>query len=170
MKRFIRGRLGGRADSLYTPVYSLIAGVTLIPLAYVFLKDPGPVLYIVPSPWRYLMVAGMLAAGFVSVRGFKDAPGRFRLEGQLSSPGTMQAGELEIKGVYKWIRDPFTFSALGVMILTPFMTVNLLVIYVMTLIYVSIGTLHWESRLVAQYGEDYRKYQKRVGRIIPRRH
>ncbi|MDQ1253705.1 MAG: methanethiol S-methyltransferase, partial [Euryarchaeota archaeon] len=29
------------------------------------------------------------------------------------------------------------------------------------------GSLHWETRLVAQFGDEYREYQKRVHRIIP---
>ncbi len=34
-------------------------------------------------------------------------------------------------------------------------------------IYLYLGSLHWETRLVAQFGEEYREYQQRVHRIIP---
>ena len=51
--------------------------------------------------------------------------------------------------------------------LIPFMTVNLLVIYLLTTIYLFLGSLHWETKLVAQFGDEYREYQKKVHRIIP---
>ena len=47
------------------------------------------------------------------------------------------------------------------------MTTNLLIIYILTTIYLVAGSFHWESRLLAQFGDEYREYQKRVHRIIP---
>jgi protein-S-isoprenylcysteine O-methyltransferase Ste14 len=48
------------------------------------------------------------------------------------------------------------------------MTINLLVIYLLAIIYLYMGSLHWERRLVSQFGDEYREYQKRVNRIIPK--
>lgn len=166
-KRFIRRALGSRADRLYMPVYNLIAVLTLIPLAYLLYKNPGPFLYIVPSPWCWLMVGGQAIAAIVGPMALWYAPQRFRLHGQLSAPNSPAAGPLDIRGVYRWIRDPFLFSGLVIMLLTPFMTVNLLIIYILASIYLVMGSLHWESRLVAQFGDEYREYQKEVHRIIP---
>jgi protein-S-isoprenylcysteine O-methyltransferase Ste14 len=47
------------------------------------------------------------------------------------------------------------------------MTVNLLVIYLLTTIYLFLGSLHWETRLVAQFGDEYQEYRRQVHRIIP---
>ncbi|WP_319507593.1 isoprenylcysteine carboxylmethyltransferase family protein [uncultured Methanolobus sp.] len=167
-KRFVRRSLGSKADKLYMPVYNLIAVITILPLVYLLYKNPGPFLYIIPSPWRWLMVSGQVIAAIIGPRALKDAPHRFRLHSQLSAPATPEAGHLDIHGVYRWIRDPFLFSGLVIMWLTPFMTVNLLIIYILTTIYLVMGSLHWESRLVAQFGDEYREYQKNVRRIIPR--
>jgi methanethiol S-methyltransferase len=57
-------------------------------------------------------------------------------------------------------------SGLVIMLLTPFMTVNLLVIYFLTTIYLFLGSLYWERRLVAQFGDEYGEYQKRVNKLI----
>ena len=57
--------LGPRAEALYMPVYKLIALLTILPLAYLLYKNPGPFLYIVPSPWRWLMVGGQLIAAII---------------------------------------------------------------------------------------------------------
>ncbi|SFM29239.1 methyltransferase family protein [Methanolobus profundi] len=167
-KRFIRRSLGSKADGLYMPVYNLIAVITIIPLVYLLYKNPGEFLYIVPSPWKWFMVGGQIIAAIIGPRALRDAPQRFQLRRQLSAPSTSEAGPLDIHGVYRWIRDPFLFSGLVIMWLTPFMTTNLLIIYFLTTIYLIMGSLHWESRLVAQFGDEYREYQKNVHRIVPR--
>jgi protein-S-isoprenylcysteine O-methyltransferase Ste14 len=153
---------------LYLPAFNLIAVVTILPLAYLLYRNPGPFLYIIPSPWRWLMVGGQLIAAVIAPRAFLDAPHRFRLRSQLSPPATPAAGHLDIRGIYRWIRDPFLLSGLMIMWLTPFMTVNLLIIYLLTTIYLYLGSRHWESRLVAQFGDEYLEYRQRVHRIIPR--
>ncbi|WP_321431211.1 isoprenylcysteine carboxylmethyltransferase family protein [uncultured Methanolobus sp.] len=168
VKRFVRRSLGSKADSLYMPVYNLIAVITLIPLGYALYKYPGEFLYVIPSPWRWFMIAGQVIGLIVGPGALRDAPHRFKLRAQLSAPNTPEAGHLNIHGIYRWIRDPFLLSGLVIMWLTPFMTTNLLIIYILTTVYLIMGSLHWESRLVAQFGDEYRDYQKHVHRIIPR--
>jgi protein-S-isoprenylcysteine O-methyltransferase Ste14 len=167
-KRIIRKALGSRVDSLYMPVYNIIAVITLAPLVYLLYRNPGEILYVVPSPWFWFMAGGQVIAALVAPRALLDAPHRFRLHSQLSEPQTADAGRLDIRGIYRWVRDPFLLSGLVIMWLTPFMTVNLLVIYILATIYLVLGSLHWESRLVAQFGDEYREYRQKVHRIIPR--
>lgn len=167
-KRFIMQVLGYRAEKLYMPVFSLIAVMTILPLIYLLYKNPGPILYVIPSPWRWLMVGAQLIAAIIAPRAFLDAPSRFKIRSQLAAPNTPEAGPLNIRGIYRWARDPFLLSGLVIIWLTPFMTVNLLVIYILTTIYLYLGSLHWETRLVAQFGDEYREYRKRVHRIIPK--
>lgn len=166
-KRLLVRGMGSRADRLYLPAYSLVAVLTLLPLVYLLYKNPGQILYKIPSPWRWLMVGGQLIAGLLAPKAFRDAPHRFIISSQVSGPQA-EAGSLKIRGIYRWVRDPFLLSGLIMIWLTPIMTVNLLVIYLLTTIYLFLGSLHWETRLVAQFGDEYREYQKRVHRIIPR--
>ena len=167
-KRFFMRFLGPSADKLFMPAFSLIAVITISPVVYFLLKKPGKILYIVPSPWRWLMVGAQLLTSLVAPLALMDAPHRFRIRKQLAGPGTPEAGHLDIRGIYRWIRDPFLLSGLIFMLMTPFMTTNLLVIYILTGIYLYLGSLHWESRLVAQFGNEYKEYRKHVRRIIPR--
>jgi methanethiol S-methyltransferase len=166
-KRLIMRFAGSRAETLYLPAYSLVAGLTISPLAYLLYKNPGRILYKIPSPWRWLMVGGQLIAGILAPMAFRDAPHRFKIRSQLSGPQASEAGSLKIRGIYRWVRDPFLLSGLVTMLLTPFMTVNLLIVYLLTTIYLFLGSLHWETRLVAQFGDEYLEYRKRVHRIIP---
>lgn len=156
------------ADILYMPIYSLIAMLTISPLVYLLYKNPGRLLYRIPSPWRWLMVGGQLVASIAAPIALLDGSHRFRIRLQLAGPKAPEAIHLNIRGIYRWVRDPFLLSGLITMLLTPVMTVNLLVIYILTTIYLFLGSLHWESRLVAQFGDEYREYQKHVHRIVPR--
>lgn len=166
-KRLIMKAAGPRAEKLYLPAYSLVSVLTILPLGYHLYKNPGRILYKIPSPWRWLMVVGQLIAGILAPLAFRDAPHRFKISSQLSGPQASEEGSLKIRGVYRWVRDPFLLSGLVGIWLTPFMTVNLLIVYLMTTIYLFLGSLHWETRLVAQFGDEYREYQNKVHRIIP---
>jgi protein-S-isoprenylcysteine O-methyltransferase Ste14 len=161
--------LGPKTDRLYLPLYSLITVITLLPLAQMLRKNPGRTLYSIPSPWRWLMVGGQIIASLAAPKAlYMDGPHRFKISSQLSGPKAPEATPLNIRGLYKWVRDPFLLSGLITMLLTPVMTVNRLIIYILTAAYLYLGSLHWESRLVAQFGDEYREYQKRVHRIIPK--
>lgn len=167
-KRLLVQFLGSWADRLYLPAYSLVSVLTILPLVYLLYKNPGRVLYKIPSPWRWLMVGGQLIAGLLAPRAFRDAPHRFKIRSQLSGPQAPEAGgSLKIRGIYRWVRDPFLLSGLVMIWLTPIMTVNLLIIYLLATIYLFLGSLHWETRLVAQFGDEYLEYRKKVHRIIP---
>lgn len=166
-KRLIMRVAGTRAEKLYLPAYSFISVLTILPLAYQLYKNPGRILYKISSPWRWLMVGGQLIAGILAPLAFRDAPHRFNISSQLSGPQASEEGSLQIRGIYRWVRDPFLLSGLIGIWLTPFMTVNLLIVYLLTTIYLFLGSLHWETRLVAQFGDEYREYQKKVHRIIP---
>ena len=166
-KRLIVRVLGSLVDKLYLPVYSLIAVITLLPLAYLLKKHPGSLLYKIPAPWSWLMIGGQVIAFFASPKALLDGSHRFRISSQLSGPAVSDTTSLNIRGIYRWIRDPFTFSALIIMLLTPVMTVNRLVTYILATIYLYLGSLHWEKRLISQFGDEYREYQKHVHRLIP---
>jgi protein-S-isoprenylcysteine O-methyltransferase Ste14 len=115
------------------------------------------------------MVGGQVIASLAAPKAlYMDGPHRFKISSQLSGPKAPEATPLNIRGLYKWVRDPFLLSGLITMLLTPVMTVNRLIIYILTAAYLYLGSLHWESRLVAQFGDEYREYQKRVHRIIPK--
>ncbi len=115
------------------------------------------------------MVAGQVLAGLLSIRAFTDAPHRFRVPLQLAGPRSSEAELLKPHGIYCWMRDPFLLSGFLIIWLTPFMTTNILILYVMVTVYLYLGSLHWEKRLLAQFGDEYREYQIKVPRMIPLR-
>jgi len=159
--------LGSRTERWYPAIFSLSALAMVLPLVYLVYLFPGKILYVVPSPWRWAMVAGQVLAGLLSLRAFVDAPHRFRVPLQLLGPEASEAKPLAPRGIYCWIRDPFLLSGFLIIWLTPFMTTNILILYAIVTVYLYLGSLHWERRLIAQFGDEYRSYQSRVPRMIP---
>ena len=117
---------GPDADRWFMKFFSIQAAVTLAPLILFFLLSPGRRLYVVPSPWRWMMVVGQIAASIVTALAFIDAPHRFLISQQLGKAKKLEP--LNPRGIYSFIRDPFLLGGLFQMWLTPFMTTKLLVL------------------------------------------
>ena len=77
--------------------------------------------------------------------------------------------QLIVSGVHKWVRHPLYFGTFvfiwGGWIAWPMWSV--FVCNVVITIYTLIGIRFEEQKLVGQFGEQYRNYQKRVRKIIP---
>ncbi|HPT20202.1 MAG TPA: isoprenylcysteine carboxylmethyltransferase family protein [Methanothrix sp.] len=171
VKRAARMRFGPRVDPWYAVFFSASAVVTVLPLAALLYTFPGRVLYVLPSPWFWLFVSAQLLVGIISLRAFLDAPHRFLIRAQLAGPASPTSPDsfaLAIRGIYCHIRDPFLLSGFLLIWLTPFMTENLLLVYLITTVYLFLGSLHWEKRLTAQFGSAYLAYKNEVPRMIPR--
>jgi methanethiol S-methyltransferase len=166
-KKMARRRFGSKVDAWYPVFFSTVAVITILPLVIMLIQSPGPVLYTIPHPWIWLFFLVQLLMGIATLRAFMDAPHRFLIRAQLAKPQGPDAFTLGIKGIYCWIRDPFLLSGLILIWLTPFMTENLLLAYLIASVYLFLGSLHWESRLLVQFGQDYTAYQNQVPRMIP---
>jgi protein-S-isoprenylcysteine O-methyltransferase Ste14 len=168
-KAAARRFIGSKVDPGYFVFFIVITIITIIPLVSMMIQSPGQMIYIIPSPWIWLFFTAQLFVGVSSLRVFLDAPHRFLIRAQLSKSQSPDAFPLGIKGIYCWIRDPFLLSGLLLIWLTPIMTENLLLAYIITTIYLFLGSLHWESRLLSQFKDAYSIYQTNVPRIIPNR-
>ncbi len=164
-KDFAWGVFGPGMARWYMIFYSIFATITFIPLAMMLLLFPGRKLYVISSPWRWLMVGVQLLSAAWIVKGFTDSPHRFSIGQQLSK--SKETKPLVPRGVYCYVRDPFLISGLLGMWMTPFMTTKLLVTYLLASLYLYLGSMHWETRLLAQFGKEYNDYQKKVPRMIP---
>ena len=156
---------GQEMDRWYMKFFVLIASITVIPLVLLIILFPGKKLYVVRSPLRWLMFLGQILTSLGIMLGFKDAHPRFSISQQLNKAEEVEP--LRNRGIYCLVRDPFLLSGLVSIWLTPFMTTRLFVIYILTSVYLYLGSLHWESRMLAQFGKEYEDYQKKIPRMIP---
>jgi protein-S-isoprenylcysteine O-methyltransferase Ste14 len=130
---------------------------------------PDHTLYVVPAPWRWLLlvVQGAAALGFLfalrqtSMRHFLGIAGESPLQSAEEEP-------LVTDGAYAYVRHPLYAFGLLWMWCSPVLTVNLLTVNIIFSLYLYIGSWHEEQRLAQQFGAAYRDYQQRVGRFIPR--
>jgi protein-S-isoprenylcysteine O-methyltransferase Ste14 len=166
-KKMAKRHFGSMVDPWYTVLFSSIAVITILPLVVLLIRSPSPMLYVVPQPWIWLFFLAQLLIGLATLKAFLDAPHRFLIRAQLAKSQSPDAFALGIRGIYCWIRDPFLLSGLLLIWLTPIMTENLLLVYLIASVYLFLGSLHWESRLLVQFGEDYAAYQYEVPRMIP---
>ena len=96
--------------------------------------------------------------------------GVFRFVGltQVLAGQPEEGGPLQVRGLYCYVRHPSYFFSLVVIWLTPLMTINLLAVYLLFTLYFYLGSLHEESRLVAEFGAAYEVYRQHVPRLVPR--
>jgi hypothetical protein len=62
IKNWARRVLGAGVERWYRLAYNVVAVITLLPLFPLFAWLPTQTLYLVPAPWRWLMVGGQLLA------------------------------------------------------------------------------------------------------------
>lgn len=70
-------------------------------------------------------------------------------------------------GPYRWIRHPLYLSSLLMIWSNPDLTLDRLVFNLMFTVWVLIAILLEEQRLLSEYGQSYREYQKSVPMLIP---
>jgi methanethiol S-methyltransferase len=167
-KNWVRRVLGPPADRWYRLFYNIFAVVTLLPYLILLAVLPDQTLYIVPPPWRWFMLTGqLLALGGLGIAFVQTNPFHFLGLTQLFAPEPPPSGPLVVRGFYNWVRHPLYFFSLLLIWLTPLMSINLFVTYLLFTIYFYSGSIYEERRLVTEFGTAYQEYQRRVPRLIP---
>jgi len=163
-KRRARRAFGPGGMRWYRLIFTIVAAATLLPLIYLFYLFPGQVLYSVPAPWRWGMVAVQAAAAFALAKTLLEA-GPLRFLGIRADSG---GGGLIVRGIYCRTRNPLFLFALVFLWLTPVMTANLLPLYIIATVYFYLGSVHEERMMAEEFGASYLDYRDRVPRFIPR--
>jgi protein-S-isoprenylcysteine O-methyltransferase Ste14 len=169
VKRWARQTFNASVDRWYRAVYVLFALASFAPIPLLLVILPDRTLYVAPAPWRWLMVLVQLAGAAGAAVAILQT-GAFRFVGleQMLVGHSKEGGPLQVRGLYCYVRHPSYFFSLLVIWFTPLMTANLLALYALFTLYFYVGSLHEESRLVAEFGEAYKEYQRHVPRLIPR--
>ncbi len=167
--------LGQRvADGFYRLAYNLISLLTVIPtLALMTVLSDGPALWRFPAPLLFLslpvQLLALLGLGLSLWR--VDLP-RFLGLRQLArflagAPEPRDPPALRTDGMHGWVRHPLYFFSLVLLWLMPVVTPNLLALNVGFSLYLWIGALYEERKLVREFGEAYRAHQRRVPMLFP---
>lgn len=179
LKRWMAERVGERPTAaFYRLGYTTFALLTFLPVLYFWWVLPTTPLWEVSGLWRWLFwgVGGsaVLAAGYsllktqaLSFAGLTQAMDYMagRQLRRLDAPALSH--ELVVTGLYGWMRHPLYTFSMAFLWANPSMNVRSLTMAVAFTIYFIIGSIYEEKRLLAQFGEAYATYQRRVPRFIP---
>jgi methanethiol S-methyltransferase len=167
-KALARRSLGTAADRVYRLAYNFVAIISLFPVLVLPAILPDRTIYTISIPWSLLtllvqglavlaLMVGLLQTGVWSFIGLKQL---------LETPGD-QTAELVVGGLYRWVRHPLYTAGLVFIWLTPVMTWNILALNIGLSLYLYIGALFEERKLVREYGEAYQAYRQRTPMFIP---
>ena len=76
---------------------------------------------------------------------------------------------LVVQGAYRWVRHPLYFVALLMIWSYPVLTVDRLLFNMLWTAWIVVGAVLEERDLTADFGNDYRKYQRNVPMLLPTR-
>jgi protein-S-isoprenylcysteine O-methyltransferase Ste14 len=150
----------------YRLLYNIYAVISFLPILYLMVTLSDKILYQVSPPNNYWMRVGQGASLFFLIAAV------FQTD-ILSFIGVRQlfeeekTGTLITKGLYHYVRHPlYTFSLL-ILWLSPKMTLNSVVVYIALTVYVLIGIIFEERKLLREYGQDYANYRANTPMLIP---
>ena len=79
-----------------------------------------------------------------------------------------KTGSLVTNGLYRFVRHPlYTFSLL-ILWFSPSVTVNSFIVYAALTIYVLIGIVFEERKLLREFGQEYADYKSITPMLLPR--
>jgi methanethiol S-methyltransferase len=167
-KRLVQQRFP-RHYRRYRLIYNGLAGILLIPPLWLLATWPGGLLWHWPVPLNWLADAAALlaVAGFGWSLRYYDTAEFLGTRQLRKAPGTLlDQAPLALSPLHRWVRHPWYFLGL-VIIWTREMNAAMLVTAVALTLYLVIGSRLEESKLVATYGDVYRRYRDRVPGLLP---
>jgi len=166
--RAVKGALEPKLGRAYRLVYNVIAGVTLLPLLAMVPLLPDRLLYRIPAPWSWGMVAVQAMAALAAAWTLWQTDLlRFLGLRQLTTTTPLPPNRLQIRGAYRWVRHPLYFFSLLFLWFSPVMSQNQAALYAALSAYLWWGAVLEERKLAAQYGEAYRAYRRRTPMLVP---
>ncbi len=168
-KNALEKRFGMVYKKYYRLTYVLFGSFSfiLVLAAVVFLPDKQ--MYVIPLPW--VIMTGLLQlAGALLVVYSVGQTGAFVFLGlsQAFDPKSIDKMVPFItRGAFKFVRHPIYTGSFLIIWLFPTMSQNILAFNIAATIYIMVGIIFEERKLVAEFGERYIDYRKRTPMLIP---
>jgi protein-S-isoprenylcysteine O-methyltransferase Ste14 len=165
-KDWLRRTIGDRFMRGYRLLYNLFSAVSLAPVLYLLLILPDRDLYRIPPPWSWLLLLGQGLSALLLVVALLQTD-------VLSFIGLRQLierdrpGALVVSGMYRHMRHPLYTFGLGMLWLSPSVSVNSFVAYLAFMLYIFVGIYFEERKLLREFGEAYAAYKSVTPMLIP---
>lgn len=168
MKAKAKHWFGRIADRPFRLFYNLFAFLTLLPILALPVLLIDKLLYAIPFPWVVItlmvqiialaaLVIGLMQTGISSFLGLR----------QLIQISENEPPQLVVNGLYRWVRHPLYTAGLLFIWLMPRMTCNLLALNIGLTIYILIGVLFEEQKLLREFGDAYSEYHRKTPMLVP---
>ena len=172
VNNYLKNSLGSYYK-FYRLFYNLVALVTIIPLIFYSLSVKSPVLFrwqgyltIVQFALLIIVISLIISGGlkydllqFLGIRQIKSGKSHSTLS---------QSGDIDTSGILNLTRHPWYLAAIiFVWIVNREMYLSTLLINIILTIYLVIGTVLEEKKLIYEWGDHYRDYIDRVSMLFP---
>lgn len=162
-------RLLGDWEDYYRLLYNLFALVSLVPVGFIFwFADNTSVLvwplWLRPLQWGCWLAAVSLFFAAGRVYHLPDFFGVRQVQGKnekKAASGSSNDGGLRTTGVLRFSRHPWYLAGL-ILLWSRSLTMRDLVTSVLLTLYLLIGMMLEERKLVQKFGREYREYQRQV--------
>ena len=167
---YLHKRLGA-AFRFYRLFFNLVSALTLVPVVlYTSWARTEPIFRWDGSMriFQGLLLGTSALLFFLGARRYDAAQllGLRQIREGISAKGIAEAGELETSGILGIMRHPWYLATILLIWARPLDISTILVNTILTA-YVIAGAYLEEKKLVREFGEQYRAYQKRVSMLVP---
>jgi protein-S-isoprenylcysteine O-methyltransferase Ste14 len=169
IKQKIVQTYGEGAERAYRLAYNILSGITLIPVLAVPMFLPGDTLYRLSGLWLVTSTLLQLLGALIILVGMLQTDiWHFIGIRQLANARQTDQDSMITHGLYRYMRHPLYTGGLLFIWFIPLMTTSLLAFNLASTLYLYIGSIFEERRLITEFGEQYLIYQQQVPRFIPR--
>ena len=166
IKDVFRRAFGNGFIKFYRLFYNLYAVLSIIPVLYLMVTLPDKSLYEASAPYDYMMRVGQgLSIFFLLVAVVQTDILSFAGLRQITEGET--PGKLVTSGLYGYVRHPLYTFSLAILWFSPTVSVNSFVLYLALTIYVLIGIIFEERKLLREFGQEYADYRAITPMLIP---
>ena len=167
---YLHRRLGP-AFRFYRVFFNVLSALTLIPVVlYASLLRTGPIFR-----WDgYMRIIQVILLGTAALLFFLGASrydtgqllGFKQIRERAANKEITGAGELDTSGVLNIVRHPWYLATI-LLIWARQLDISTILVNVILTFYLMVGTYLEENKLILEFGEKYRSYQRRVSMFIP---
>lgn len=161
-------RLPGNGYRFYRIIYSLVSVLTFVPSFYVWITNTGsmPLVYIIPQ-WMFPLIMMLRLAAFGLLASAVIQTNLLEFIGISQMLGRPGKNKLITSRAYMIVRHP-QYTGIIFLLFTKMEMSSLdLVAFLLFSVYFIIGAYIEEGRLLAVFGDEYRKYKENVSMFIP---
>jgi protein-S-isoprenylcysteine O-methyltransferase Ste14 len=169
VKGRIRAWFGLETERWYRLAYNALAVLSLVPVLALTALLSDRTIYAIPFPWALINLAIQGLAGIALLVGLWQT-GLWSFLGleQFLHPPKASPPVMVVTGLYQWVRHPLYTAGLVLIWFTPVMTVNILALNLGLTLYLILGTMLEERKLVKEHGATYEAYKRRTPMLIPK--